>query len=153
MAAITRASILMVLLPPKRSNSPSCRTRSNFGCNSSGNSPISSRKMVDPSAISKRPGCRARAPVNAPFSRPNSSDSIRLAGSAAQLTLIIALSFWALESWIAWASTSFPLPVSPSSSTVELVSATCLISSTRDKKRGERLLRRCSGLTCAACLK
>jgi hypothetical protein len=55
--------------------------------------------MVDPSAISKRPGCRASAPVKAPFSRPNSSDSIKLVGSAAQLTLTIGRSLRA--SWIA----------------------------------------------------
>jgi hypothetical protein len=52
-----------------------------------GSSPTSSRKIVEPSAISKRPACRASAPVKAPFSRPNSSDSIKLVGSAAQLTL------------------------------------------------------------------
>ena len=43
-------------------------------------SPISSRNSVPPSASSKRPFFRCSAPVNAPFSWPNSSASIRLSG-------------------------------------------------------------------------
>ena len=43
-------------------------TRNNFTCNSSGNSPISSRKTVPPDAISRRPFFCAMAPVNAPRS-------------------------------------------------------------------------------------
>ena len=42
-------------LPPTRSNSRSWSTRSSFTCTSSGISPISSRKIVPPSASSKRP--------------------------------------------------------------------------------------------------
>src|SRR6476660_5545403 len=53
------------------------------------NSPTSSRNIVEPSAISNLPAWRASAPVNAPFSRPNNSDSIRAAGSAAQFTHFI----------------------------------------------------------------
>ena len=42
------------------------------------------------------PICRASEPVNAPFSRPKSSLSMRLAGSAVQLTVTIGRSLWAL---------------------------------------------------------
>ena len=49
-------------------------------------SPISSRKIVPPLACSKRPGLSATAPVNAPCTWPNSSDSISSSGIAAQLT-------------------------------------------------------------------
>ena len=45
--------------------------------------------MVALSASSKRPTCRASAPVNAPFSRPNNSLSISVDGIAAQLTRTI----------------------------------------------------------------
>ena len=43
---------------------------------------------MPPSASSKRPFFGPCAPVKAPFSYPNSSDSIRLSGNAAQLTLM-----------------------------------------------------------------
>src|SRR5882672_3347304 len=63
------------------------QTRSSFGCSSSGASPISSRKMVPWLASSKRPIRWATAPVNDPFSCPNSSLSSRPVGIAAQLHL------------------------------------------------------------------
>ena len=50
--------------------------------------PISSRKIVPPSARAKRPSRFFVAPVKAPCSWPNNSLSIRVAGIAAQLTLI-----------------------------------------------------------------
>ena len=71
------------------STSPVSRTRSSLTCTSGARSPISSRKIVEPSASSNRPICRARAPVNAPFSRPKSSLSMSVAGMAAQLTRTI----------------------------------------------------------------
>ena len=67
-AATRRTSVLSVAVPPTRSNSLSWITRSSLACSSSGSSPISSRKSVLPSAISKRPLRRAMAPVKAPFS-------------------------------------------------------------------------------------
>src|SRR5262249_25210987 len=67
--------------------------------------------MVPPSATSKRPRRRVSAPVNAPFSWPNSSEVINVGGMAAQLTLRKATS-------------SFPVPVSPVMRTVESVGAT-----------------------------
>ena len=50
-------------------------------------SPTSSRKSVPPLACSKRPVRWRSAPVNAPRSWPNSSDSSSVSGSAAQFTL------------------------------------------------------------------
>src|SRR6266511_4322235 len=107
-AAMTRTSTRSVRVLPRRSNSPCSSTRSSFACSSSGRSPISSRKIVDPSATSNRPLCRARAPVYAPRSRPNSSASIRLGGRAAQLTFIITRPRRALRPWMLQASNSLP---------------------------------------------
>ena len=56
-----------------RSNSRSWRMRSSFVCVASVISPISSRKIVPLSAVSKRPLRMVMAPVNEPFSWPNSS--------------------------------------------------------------------------------
>ena len=71
----------------------------------------------------------AIAPVKAPFSCPNISLSHRLSAMAEQLTAIKGLSFRALLWWIALAINSFPVPVSPTISTVALVGATISISS------------------------
>ena len=54
-AAIMRTSTCKLFVDPNRSKWPFSRTRSSLLCNSRGISPISSRKSVDPSAISKRP--------------------------------------------------------------------------------------------------
>ena len=86
MADSTRTSTLMVSSPPTRSNSRSCRTRSSLSCSPGVTSPISSRKIVPLSASSKRPSLRLMAPVNAPFSWPNSSDSSSVSVSAPQFT-------------------------------------------------------------------
>ena len=72
---------------PARTPAPGARAGA-WPAVSSGSSPISSRKIVPPSASSKRPGARRRrAPVNAPRSCPKSSLSTRSAGIAPQLTL------------------------------------------------------------------
>ena len=76
------------------------------------------------SASSKRPCRVATAPVNAPRSWPNSSLSIKLAGSAAQLTRTSGRSRRGPRSCMARANSSLPVPVSPSRSTVLSVSAT-----------------------------
>src|SRR5215469_6263516 len=60
--------------------------RNSFGWRASGKSPISSRKRVPVSAISKRPIFCATAPGKAPFSCPNNSLSKRSKGMAAQLS-------------------------------------------------------------------
>ena len=57
------------------------------------------------------------APVNAPFSCPNSSDSRTNSGSAAQLTLMNGPLAQGDRSWMARANSSLPVPDSPRSST------------------------------------
>ena len=86
--------------------------------------PISSRKMVPPSASANFPFLLVLAPVKAPRTCPNSSDSSRVSGMAAQLTLMSGMWRCGLRSWMARASSSFPVPVSPITSTVLLDSAT-----------------------------
>ena len=54
-AAISRTSARIVCVPPSRSNSRSCSTRSSLTCVARLSSPISSRNSVPPSASSKRP--------------------------------------------------------------------------------------------------
>src|SRR5580704_11008998 len=61
---MTRTSTRIRSRPPTRSNSLSCRTRSNATCVSDDSSPTSSRKMVPPFASSNRPSRRCTAPVN-----------------------------------------------------------------------------------------
>src|SRR5438128_919583 len=82
-----RTPTRIVCVLPSRSNACSCKTRKSFGWRSGGMSPISSRKSVPPFASSNRPTRRARAPVNAPFSCPNSSLSRSPLGTAAQLSV------------------------------------------------------------------
>ena len=120
-------------------------------------SATSSRNRVPPIACSNRPILRVTAPVNAPFSWPNSSLSSRFSGIAAQLTATnrpVALGPWR---WTARATTSLPVPDSPWISTVLSVGATCLAScstsrNSRDLPIGsispERSRRRISCLSC-----
>ena len=83
--------------------------------------------MVPPSANSKRPVRRSSAPVNAPLTCPKSSLSTRPAEMALQFTFTRGRSRRGLRLWIARATSSFPVPVSPEMSTVESVGATCSI--------------------------
>ena len=110
---MTRTSTFTVSTPPTRSNSRSCSTRSSFTCTSAGTSPTSSRNSVPPSASSKRPARRAMAPVNAPFSCPNSSDSSTPGARAAQFTRTNGRDSRGLLMWMARATISLPVPVSP----------------------------------------
>src|SRR5467141_1813621 len=84
-----------------RSNCFSCSTRSSLACVSSAMSPISSRNRVPPSAASNLPSRRATAPVNAPFSWPNSSLSTSSRENAAQLTGMNGPLARGLRLWIA----------------------------------------------------
>ena len=59
--------------------------RSSLACVGRGISPISSSNSVPCCASSKQPARRSEAPVKEPFSCPNSSLSISVSGSAAQL--------------------------------------------------------------------
>src|SRR5213592_3162547 len=72
----------METFEPSRSTLRSCSTRKSLACSGRGRSPISSRKTVPPLASSKRPRRIWLAPVNAPFSCPKSSSSIRDSGKA-----------------------------------------------------------------------
>ena len=72
-------------VPPIRSITRSWIARSNLDCSRTSISEISSSSSVPPLASSNLPIRRATAPVNAPFSWPNSSDSKRCSGIAAQL--------------------------------------------------------------------
>src|SRR6267143_888165 len=123
-AAITRTFVSMDRVPPKRSNSCSCRTRKSAIWVSTGSSPTSSRKIVPPSASSNRPRRRCNAPVKEPFSWPNNSEAIKSRGIAAQLTLTKARDERRDLRWIARATSSLPVPVSPVTITVASVGAT-----------------------------
>ena len=112
------------LVPPTGSMTRSCKTRSSLTCNSSGKSPISSRKIEPLCASSKRPTRSVTAPVNAPLRWPKSSLSIKSLGMAAQL-IGTKLAFARCDkSWSERATISLPVPLSPVISTVELDAAT-----------------------------
>ncbi len=99
-------------------------TRSSLGWNAAEISPISSRKMVPPSAAWKTPIWSRFAPVKAPLVWPKSSLSSSVSGSAAQLIRIMGRVWRGEKRWIRFAKISFPHPVSPVSSTDEFVAAT-----------------------------
>ncbi len=83
-------------------------------------SPISSRNSVPPLACSKRPMRRSVAPVNAPFSWPNSSDSSSSAAIAEVFNATNGLLARGELSCNARATSSLPVPDSPVISTVML---------------------------------
>ena len=83
--------------------------------------------MVPVSASSNRPSRRSVAPVNDPFSWPNSSDSSRVSGSAAQFTVMKGLPRRGERSCSAFATSSLPVPLSPWTSTVLETGAICSI--------------------------
>ena len=68
------------------------------------------------------------APVNAPFSWPNSSDSISASGIAATLMATNGCPLRWLRWWTARATSSLPVPLSPVMSTVVGVAAIWVIS-------------------------
>ncbi|SST06830.1 Uncharacterised protein [Acinetobacter baumannii] len=82
---------------------------------------------MPPSAASTSPARPALAPVKAPFSWPNSSDSIRVSGIAAQFTEISGALARFDRLCRARATSSLPVPDSPWISTVESVGATLRI--------------------------
>ncbi|MPM22309.1 hypothetical protein SDC9_68761 [bioreactor metagenome] len=111
---MTRISIFTISFPPTRIISCSCNARRSFACMVRGKSSISSKRTVPSFASSKRPILRVfKAPVKAPFSYPNSSDSKRESGIAEQLMRIYGLSRRLLLEKISRATTSLPVPVSP----------------------------------------
>ncbi len=88
------------------------------------------------SACSNLPICFSVAPVNEPFSWPNSSDSISSSGIAAQFTCTKRSRLRRLLRWIDRATSSLPAPLSPSISTVALVGAARLIASQTCRSAG-----------------
>ncbi|EKD38793.1 MAG: hypothetical protein ACD_75C00605G0001 [uncultured bacterium] len=108
-----RTSTSMVLPLPTRSKVFSWRTLSNFDCSGSGISPTSSRKMVPVSASSNLPLRMTTAPVKAPFSWPKSSLSSKFSERAAQLTAMKGCVSRGLFMWMALATSSLPVPLSP----------------------------------------
>ena len=122
-AAITRTSTGTGLTPPSGSTTRSWSTRSSRTCMAGEMSPISSRKIVPPSASANRPGLSRLASVNAPALWPNSSLSSSVSGRAAQLTATKGFFLRGERLWIARANSSLPVPLGPSISTVVLLAA------------------------------
>ena len=125
-AASTRTSTDTVRLPPTGVTTCSCSVRSSLACADSAMSPISSRKIVPLSGVLEAVPCRFRlsAPVNAPFSWPNSSLSISSEGIAAQFTATNGASLRGERACSCRAISSLPVPFSPVISTVAWVGAT-----------------------------
>src|SRR5437773_1558118 len=96
----------------------SWRTRRSFAWSAGDTSPISSRKIVPPSASAKSPGASPIAPVKAPRTCPksslSSSVSVRPPQSTATNGRLRRGLFW----WMARAISSLPVPLSPRMSTV-----------------------------------
>src|SRR5438270_219180 len=87
-------------------------------------SPISSRKSVPPLASSKRPRRAPVAPVKLPRAWPNSSLSSTPSAMAPQSTAMNDPCARREAPWIARATSSLPVPDSPTTSTVASVDAT-----------------------------
>ena len=131
-AAMIRTSTGLDCSPPTGRTSFCSITCNNFTCSARGSSPISSRKMVPPSASKNSPFLALSAPVNEPRVWPKNSLSTRLSGMAPQLTGIK----WPSARGLCWcikrATTPLPVPLSPVIKTVLLVvetlAAMCSIS-------------------------
>src|SRR5262245_1816096 len=124
-----RTSTCWVATLPTGSKRPFSRTRSSFTWSFGLISPISSRKIVPPSASLKRPTRLATAPVNAPRSWPNISLSRRSSGIAPQCTGTNRPASRCDRRCSAAATSSFPVPLSPVMRTVASVGATRRITS------------------------
>ncbi len=100
-------------------------------------SPTSSRNSVPRWAASNSPFLVWWASVKAPLTWPKSSLSSSDSESAPQLTDTKGASLRGERVWMALATSSLPVPLSPVTSTVELVGATALISSNMAVMAGE----------------
>ena len=136
-AETIRTSILMLFVAPRRVISRSWIARRSFGCKFIGISPISSRNSVPPSASSNCPFFIAEASVNAPFSKPKSSLSIKFSGIAAMFIAINGPSLRGEFLWINLAKSSLPTPLSPISITEASVFATRLLKFRAYSSAGE----------------
>ena len=133
-----RMSTSISSVPPTRRNFRSCSTRSSLTCIIGLISEISSRNTVPRSAVSMSPFLLPAAPVNAPRTWPNSSDSSSVSGRAPQLRATKGRSRRSELKWIARATSSLPVPDSPVMRIVLLVGA---IVSTRSNTACMGLLR------------
>ncbi|RMH37879.1 MAG: hypothetical protein D6689_20465 [Deltaproteobacteria bacterium] len=93
-------------------------------CTGGAMSPISSRKIVPVCASRNSPRRALPAPVNAPFSWPNSSASSSDGDSAEQSNATNGRSARGPMRWIVRAKSSLPVPLSPRISTVASECAT-----------------------------
>ncbi len=118
-----RTSTVTVLLSPRRLISPSWMARKSFAWNEGGVSAISSKKKVPPSASSKSPLREETAPVKAPRTCPKSSLSSSVSLMAAQFTLTKGRWSRIELAWMARATSSLPVPLSPVINTVAGVGA------------------------------
>ena len=91
---------------------------------------------MPPFAVSIRPRRCAWAPVNEPFSWPNSSLSSSVSGIAPQLIGTKGPAERAPRRWMAWAASSLPVPLSPSTSTGASTVATLRIEANTSCIRG-----------------
>ena len=123
-AQISLTSIFLVFVLPTRVISLRSSAMRSFACEASDKLPISSRNSVPPDATSIRPALGAVAPVNAPFSYPNSSLSNSCSGTLPKSIGIKGYSFLFDKTLIIRATTSLPVPFSPSINTLASVSAT-----------------------------
>src|SRR5438552_8974295 len=124
---MTRQRETLRCVSPTRWYSPFSSTRSSFACSSSGNSPISSSSRVPSWASSKYPALLEAAPVNAPLTYPNRVGSTSVGEIAAQLRVRYGRPERG-ESWCRLrATSSLPLPDSPSISTGYGEPANCAI--------------------------
>ena len=103
-------------------------TRSSVACARGERSLTSSSSKVPRSASSNRPVRSATAPVNAPRAWPNSSASRRSSPRAAQFTAQNRCPRRGPVSWIRRATSSFPVPLSPSIRTAKGARAACATS-------------------------
>ena len=126
------------LLPPTRSISRSWMARNSLACRRMSISEISSSSSVPPVASSNLPMRRPTAPVKAPFSWPNSSDSSNCSGMAAQLIEMNGLSARRERAWTYLAMTSLPVPLSPVIKTLASEAATWSASLTTLAMAGSR---------------
>ena len=152
-AQTTRTSTAISWRPPTRSIVRSCRKRSSLACSDIGRSPISSSISVPPWAVSILPTVVLVAPVKAPFSWPKSSVSSRFSGIAAQL-MATNLPLRLEASCRPCASTSLPVPLSPSSITVASLLATRsirrqMLHASRRRASSGRPARRAAASACS----
>ena len=136
MAVITRTSTATAPPPPTGSMRPSCRARSTLAWVLRDMSATSSRNRVPSWASLNLPFWSRTAPVKAPFTCPNSSDSISSSGMAAQFTSTNGARARGLWRGSARATSSLPLPFSPTSSTRPSVGATRSTSESRRRMAG-----------------